>query len=494
MINLVIPAAGSATRLRPLSSYTSKAMVRVNGKPCIDYILEQANKLTDVAEVVVVDGKYDDIREYCNIKHPEVKFAKQKSLNGPRDAIRIGIKELADPSLPLVVWLGDAIILDDNIKLGTDFLLCKGVSDHHNWCMWNNEGFYDKPTHHVNNGVALVGLYSFANGKDAQYSFNINPNDYNISSALKEYGQSRFSKVITDRWYDIGDLPTYYQTCAELLKYKARAFHSMEYDQNLGVIKKRPDFHNEHSIETIKNEKAWYNNLSPEQQMFVPRVLPHNTDLIMSYESGTLLSDLMLYENLTESAWEYIIDKVFRIKLNYFNQASDSVEFVDAFRLSCYTIWTDKTSERLNKVSAFDDCHINKLFNMSVDIAKISKPTQTMHGDLHFGNILYDQQTDKIKFIDPRGKYGEFSGTYGDDIYDFAKLAHDLYHGYNAMVVGAERNDIVKRVFVKMLDKYKLPKEKIIDGGLVMLATCIPLHYEDKARQERFANYVKGQL
>ena len=37
--NLVIPAAGSATRLKPLSSNISKVMVRVNGKPCLDYIV-----------------------------------------------------------------------------------------------------------------------------------------------------------------------------------------------------------------------------------------------------------------------------------------------------------------------------------------------------------------------------------------------------------------------------------------------------------------------
>jgi len=168
MINLVIPAAGSATRLRPLSSYTSKAMVRVNGKPCIDYILQQAIRLTDIAEVVVVDGKYDDIREYCSIKWPNIKFVKQESLNGPKDAIHLGVKELSEPSLPLVVWLGDAIILDDNLELGTNFLLCKEVKDHHNWCMWDGKSFYDKPTHHVDKGVALVGLYSFANGKDAR--------------------------------------------------------------------------------------------------------------------------------------------------------------------------------------------------------------------------------------------------------------------------------------------------------------------------------------
>ena len=68
--NLIIPAAGAATRLRPLSSGTSKVMVRVNGKPCLDYIIEAVNGSVD--EVVVVDGQFTDIREYCKVKHPSM--------------------------------------------------------------------------------------------------------------------------------------------------------------------------------------------------------------------------------------------------------------------------------------------------------------------------------------------------------------------------------------------------------------------------------------
>src|SRR6056297_3520565 len=114
-VNLIIPAAGEATRLRPLTSNTSKVMVRVNGKPTIDYILEQAYKLADINEIVVVDGALDDTRRYCEKKHPNVKFIRQEELNGPRFAIELGMTRLKDKDKPMVVWLGDAIILDDEL-------------------------------------------------------------------------------------------------------------------------------------------------------------------------------------------------------------------------------------------------------------------------------------------------------------------------------------------------------------------------------------------
>ena len=156
--NLVIPAAGAATRLKPLSSNMSKVMVRVNGKPCLDYIIEAVNG--SVEEIVIVDGKFEDIREYCKIKHPRVKFVNQPKLNGPRDAINIGIKKLKHLDKPLVVWLGDAIILEKDLPLGEDFLLTKEVEDQSSWCMWDGMQYYNKPKWYINDAVALVGLYT----------------------------------------------------------------------------------------------------------------------------------------------------------------------------------------------------------------------------------------------------------------------------------------------------------------------------------------------
>ena len=141
--NLIIPAAGAATRLRPLSSGTSKVMVRVNGKPCLDYIIEAVNGSVD--EIIVVDGEYSDIREYCAVKHPKVRFANQPSFDGPRDAISIGMNALKNPLKPVVVWLGDAIILEKNMPLGTNFLLTKEVDNQSAWCMWDGTKYYNKP-------------------------------------------------------------------------------------------------------------------------------------------------------------------------------------------------------------------------------------------------------------------------------------------------------------------------------------------------------------
>lgn len=489
MINVVIPAAGEATRLRPLTSNCSKAMVRIHGKPAIEYIVESIYKNTsDIAEIVIVDGKHDDIREWVEkSKYTNIHCVKQGSLNGPRDAIRVGIDELNNSDLPLVVWLGDAIILDEDLPLGTDFLLVKEVEDHFAWCMWDGKKYYNKPTETVPDAVALVGLYGFKDGTIATSAFR-NTDDYDISAALDDYS-SQYKRVYTQKWYDIGDIASYHKTCAEFLTFKARAFNSFKYDPDLNVVTKVPNYTNSFAVKTVMNEKAWYKSLNSKQRMFVPKVLDDDYGLSLSYESGTLLSDLFIHEDVSKSTIDYLIEKVILSVRNHFHQRP-SLEFLTDFSKNASKMWITKTIERLDKSGLNKPEHA---FYREVAQRCMNKtePVQAMHGDLHFGNILYNPYNDSITLLDPRGEYGDHIGCGGDDLYDLCKLSHDLYHGYNSMFQEKAYPKYVRESFDKLIRKY-YPNEyqEIIDGGALLIATAIPLHYESQERQKLMKDYV----
>lgn len=497
-INVVIPAAGEATRLRPLTSNCSKAMVRIHGKPAISYILDSIRKNSEVDEVVIVDGKHDDIREWVDINNGNYDFdincIKQGSFNGPRDAINVGINQLRKPELPLVVWLGDAIILDDDLPLGSDFLLVKKVDDHFAWCMYDGEKFYNKPRDHVQNATALVGLYSFSDGIRAKFAFD-STGEYDISDALEIYAEAEnnyYDSVHTDKWYDIGDISSYHKTCAEFLTFKTRDFNSFEYDADLNVLTKVPNKNNGFAAATILNEKIWYNSLNDVQQMFVPKVLDNDYGLSLSYESGILLSDLLMHETISNVTIDYLIEKVISTMSKYFHKRA-TLEFSIDFSQNSTAMWIDKTEERLRHSSSKLDSYAHCFYkNVAIDCYTIAQPVQAMHGDLHFGNIIYNPYNDGITLLDPRGEYGKHKGCGGDSLYDLCKLSHDLYHGYNGLVSGYTYPEYVKESFVKIINKYCNTKEArlIIDGGALLIATCIPLHYEDPERQERMRNYV----
>lgn len=495
MINVVIPAAGEATRLRPLTSNCSKAMVRVHGKPTIEYIIESIYKNhSEVGEIVIVDGKHDDIREWAE-KSPysdDIRCVKQGSLNGPRDAIRVGIQELSNKSLPLVVWLGDAIILDDDLPLGTDFLLVKDVDDHFAWCMWDGHNFFNKPKEKVVNAVALVGLYSFKDGVAADYAFS-NTSDYDISYALEKYARStgnRFNRVHTNKWYDIGDIASYHRTCAEFLTFKAREFNSFKYDPDLNVVTKVPKYTSTFAVETIMNEKMWYSSLNSKQRMFVPKVLDDDFGLSLSYESGTLLSDLFIHESISNSTIDYLIEKVIVAMQNHFH-TRPSLDFLKRFGENARQMWVNKTLERLSKVEDVPESVKKFYVDTAVRCLDKAEPVQAMHGDLHFGNILYNPYNDSITLLDPRGQYGHSLGCGGDNLYDLAKLSHDLYHGYNSLFHNKPYPKYVRESFSKVIRKY-YPNEynEIIDGGALLIATCIPLHYDSPERQQNMKDYI----
>jgi glucose-1-phosphate thymidylyltransferase len=496
-LNLIIPAAGEGTRLRPLSSNTSKTMVRVNGRPCLEFILDNF-KEHDV-NLIIVDGKFDDIREYCALRYPNSSFVKQEKPTGPHDAISLGLRAPSyESSAPTVIWLGDTIVVNQELPFGNDFLLVKeNVADQSAWCIWDGEKFYNKPKENIENGKALVGVYSFANGLDAVAAFGISQSRYDISSALEQM-KERFDCVVAKNWYDIGELDSYYKTCAALLKHKARAFNRLEFDTTLGVVTKSPDFSDRHSVRAIMSEIEWYKNVGYTQSCFVPQYfedLSSSTELTIRYENSSLLQDVLLYDNLSEGAIHNILSKIFKIKEEFFNTMCVDEIFIENLDIAIPKMWQKKSEDRLIACRKFFYPKESILLKAIIDkTMKHVKPIEVMHGDLHSGNILYSVHDNSIKFIDPRGEYGDVRTTHGDDIYDYAKLAHDLYWGYTAAVENTHQCQKAKKIFVKLLEENNKNVKVILEAGLLLLATCIPLHSDDPDRQERFAEIVRRGL
>ncbi|MGI6718280.1 MAG: sugar phosphate nucleotidyltransferase [Bacteroidales bacterium] len=71
-VNFFIPAAGLGSRLYSLTEDKPKALVEVQGKPMINYILDKAIKL-NVSEIIVnVHHFSEKMKEYLNANYPKV--------------------------------------------------------------------------------------------------------------------------------------------------------------------------------------------------------------------------------------------------------------------------------------------------------------------------------------------------------------------------------------------------------------------------------------
>ena len=64
-MKVIIPTAGSGTRLRPHTFAVPKTLIHVAGRPILDYLLEPLAELPDLSELIFIVGNNgDQIREY----------------------------------------------------------------------------------------------------------------------------------------------------------------------------------------------------------------------------------------------------------------------------------------------------------------------------------------------------------------------------------------------------------------------------------------------
>ena len=520
MVTIIIPAAGLAKRMRPLSSNTSKAMVSLNGKPIIHYILQSIDSMftnTESYEVIIVENKFKDIQEFVNVSHSEkdIKFVEQVDPKGPLHAIAVGAEVMSEESHSTLVWLGDTIVLNPDFKFDCNFLGVAPVTDQERWCMVDKDiNFFDKPesSDDIGTDLALVGIYGFEYSGDFKEMLKLAmeepliKDEHQISSLLNKYtstynmGEFQLHDLQED-WYDCGELNTFYDSKARLINRSdnSRDFNNMSVDTLLNVITKSSN-----SLGSqIENEKNWYKQLSERQSLFVPRCLNSKLgEVTLSWESGSTLSEMFLFEKISNDNWKVIIDKLFVIMTEIFHEpiVKTDVDVSDAFNM-----YITNSTKRFKQIQFQEDRELVNQFILNTGSAAIafSTPSKCIHGDLHFGNILFESFNGSIKLIDPRGKFGDSIGIIGDRNYDYAKLLHDWIGGYIFINSGIDLDEThPKTEEFKFIQEYMIEKLKerltsselinVIKLSIFLCITCIPLHSDNiKKQKQLWDNAVK---
>ena len=164
---MVIPAAGFAKRMRPLSLTKPKALIPVAGKPIIGHILDQ---IGDIAQriILVVGENGRSVVEYVRGRGYEVEYVVQRreEMLGLGYAINL-TKDKVKSDEPLLVVLGDTPFRMDleGAMRGGDFIAVKSVEDPRRFGVVRIEGGYavdlvEKPEVPPSN-LAIVGIYYF---------------------------------------------------------------------------------------------------------------------------------------------------------------------------------------------------------------------------------------------------------------------------------------------------------------------------------------------
>ncbi len=232
-MKVIIPVAGSGTRLQPHTFSAPKPLLRVAGKTILDYVLAPLEAV-QVDEIVFVVGPMGDrIKEHVAENYTyATRFVRQEKLLGLGYALNLAVQEMDNG--PVLIILGDTIVECDLAKFttsGDNVLGLRQVDDPHRFGIAEIEGDYikaleEKPSNPKTN-LALIGLYYVSSAellKEALgghvKSGRLTSGEVQFTDALQGMISSgtKFAPYEVQQWYDCGTKATLLETNAHFLR------------------------------------------------------------------------------------------------------------------------------------------------------------------------------------------------------------------------------------------------------------------------------------
>jgi len=104
-MKVIVPLAGKGTRLRPHTHVVPKPMLKIAGKPVIDYVMDDLKQLGLVDQVIYITGHLKEkVEAYARAKYPWPSvFVEQTEQRGTADAVRLARPYVDQPVMIIFV-------------------------------------------------------------------------------------------------------------------------------------------------------------------------------------------------------------------------------------------------------------------------------------------------------------------------------------------------------------------------------------------------------
>jgi glucose-1-phosphate thymidylyltransferase len=238
-MKVIIPLAGKGTRLRPHTHLTPKPMLKIAGKPVIDYVMDDLKKLGGVEEVIYITGHLKEkVEEYTRTKYPwKSVFIEQKEQRGTADAIGMARPYVDQPVMIIFVdTIFDADLGVINRTKADGIIWVKEVEDFQRFgvVVADKDGHMTKIVEKPKDPIskrANIGLQYISNWKlmfeGIEWVLKQPPNkgEYYLTDAF-QYMVDKGAKLKVedvDGWYDAGKLDTLLETNRTMLEKRKMA-------------------------------------------------------------------------------------------------------------------------------------------------------------------------------------------------------------------------------------------------------------------------------
>ncbi len=231
-MKVVIPLAGKGTRLLPLTKHTPKPLIRVAGRPVMDYVVDKLEEL-EVEELIFITGHLkEQVETYVRQTYPQsARFIEQKVQDGTAGAVNLARPYVDGPLLIIFVdTLFDADLTLINRTKADGVIWAKEVEDYQRFGVVVTDArghmtrIVEKPSEPISR-LANIGLYyvrdwqNLFEGIEWTMSRPKQKGEWFLTEAFQymiDHGRKIFTAEVGG-WYDCGKVDTLLETNLHLL-------------------------------------------------------------------------------------------------------------------------------------------------------------------------------------------------------------------------------------------------------------------------------------
>ena len=517
----VIPAAGAVRGgVTSLGTVSSPAMLPLDGKPVIHWLMRRLNELGIDKFRLGVAQHDSQLENFVRFNKPANSQVEWKVLSGKVSVGEAVLDLCHGLEGPALVVFGDTLFSLGDLVPPRDrpWILTGLVEDSSEWCVvtvdeaGNVTDWFDKIPDAPSLNAA-IGVYWVPRVEQLGASIRSSRTSLDVSELFRAVGPSGVLALEAHEWLDCGRPRTYDVSRRRIVA--SRVFNQLEFDELRGTVRKE-------STDPAKliDEIQYLTDLPPVLKPYFPRTFGWSTDgarpwIEMEYINYPTVTELFLYHELPLPVWETFLDRMVWI-LRSFRSEEQTIPQDDV-----QAMYEQKTEIRIaegrsfrevEKLVGHEELVINGVeciglpalwerIREGLNLLSSSAIGAAIHGDLCFSNILHDPRSGIIRFLDPRGSFGR-RGHFGDQRYDIAKLHHSMVGKYDHLVSGQfdlKANDRVYDLEIgetsfqrKVVEIYRntvlneYPESEIdLITGLIFLGLS-PLHVESEPRQVAF--------
>jgi glucose-1-phosphate thymidylyltransferase len=231
-MQVIIPLAGKGTRLRPHTHLVPKPMLKVAGRPVMDWVMDRLDGL-DVTELIYITGHLkEQVEEYARDRYGiPSRFIEQKVQDGTAGAVNLARPYIREPVLIIfvdTVFEADLTLIN---RTGADGIIwAKEVEDYQRFGVvvtdkaGNMTKIVEKPKTPISKR-ANIGLYYIKNWKllfegiEHVLKQPMNQGEYFLTDAF-QYMIDKGAKIRVidvEGWYDAGKIETMLETNQAML-------------------------------------------------------------------------------------------------------------------------------------------------------------------------------------------------------------------------------------------------------------------------------------